>query len=230
MQIWHPFILGILISGCGNSQEKTGETVLFRSDKLNIKLVQIYTDMPLHYYGLSHEIWCQSPQTSELRYHEMDQGWDRFSTSTISEPGQSPSRETKQKALSKAATAGAQRLHVINNEIVAYADGEFFTVTFDGCKFHSVWSARDIPLDMVIPVESSPYCQNEKCPSWANFRDDRSITYSDIKIDVSSKGISFLAHSKGLRGGKVAVTSRDAGLHWEVVSGTTNITPKNTPP
>ena len=230
MRIWHPFILAILISGCSNSQEKTGENILFHSDKLNIKLIQIYTDMPWHYYGLSHEIWCQSPQTSELNYHGIDRGWNRLGSSSISEPGQSPSRETRQKVLSKAATAGTQHLHVINDETVAYADGEFFRVTFDGCISFSSWSARNIPLDMVIPLENSPYCLGGKCLPEANFWGDRKVTYSDIQIDVTSKNISFLADSKGLIGGKVLVTSKDAGMHWDVVSETTDITHKHPTP
>jgi hypothetical protein len=212
----------MLISGCGNSQEKTGESVLFRSDRLNIKLVQMYTDMPWHYYGLSHEIWCQSPQTSELNYHGIDRGWNRFSSSSISEPGPSPSRETRQQALSKAATAAIQHLHVINDEIVAYADGEFFAVTFDGCTSFSSWSARNIPLDVVIPLENSPYCPSGKCPPEANFWGDRNVTYSDIQIDITSKNISFHAHSKGIIGGKVVVTSKDAGMHWKVVRKSIN--------
>lgn len=216
MRIWHIYILAILISGCGNSQEKTGEATLFHSDKLNIKLVQIYTNMPWHYYGLSHEIWCQSPQTSELNYYGIDRGWNRFGASSISEPGQSPSRETKQIVLNKAATTGAQHLHVINDEIVAYADGEFFRATFDGCESFSSWSARTIPLEMVIPLENSPYCIGGKCPPEANFWGDRNVTYSDIQIDITSKNISFHAHSKGLIGGKVVVSSKDAGMHWEV--------------
>jgi hypothetical protein len=201
-----------------------GETTLFHSDKLNIKLIQIYTDMPWHYYGLSHEVWCQSPQTSELNYHGIDRGWNRLSSSSISEPGQSPSRETKQTVLNKAATAGARHLHVINDEIVAYADGEFFRVTFDGCISFSSWSARNIPLDMVIALENSPYCLGGKCPPEANFWGDRNVTYSDIQIDVASKNISFLAHSKGLIGGKVVVTSKDAGMHWAVTKEPPKVT------
>ncbi len=224
MRVWPTYILAILISGCGNSQEKTGEATLFRSDKLNIKLVQIYTDMPWHYYGLSHEIWCQSPQTAESNYGESERGWKRLGFSTISEPGQSPSRETKRRALDKATSEGSLHLHVINDEIFAYADGENFTVTFDGCKDFSYWRARNIPLDMIIPLENSPYCLGGKCPPEANFWGDRNVTYSDIQIDVTSKNISFHAHSKGLIGGKVVVTSKDAGMHWEAVKEPTTTT------
>lgn len=226
MRVWHTYILAILVSGCSNSQEKTGEAILLRSDKLNIKLVQIYTDMPWHYYGLTHKIWCQSPQTAELNYHGIDRGWNLFSSSSISEPGQSPSLESKRNVLSKAATEGKQHLHVVNDEIVAYAEGELFTVTFDGCKNFSYWSARDIPLDMIIPLENSPYCPGGRCPPEANLWGDRNVTYSDILIDVTSKHISFLAYSKGLIGGKVAVTSKDAGMHWKVKpANTTHKTP-----
>jgi hypothetical protein len=77
---------------------------------------------------------------------------------------------------------------------------------------------------MVIPLENSPYCLNGKCLPEANFWGDRHVTYSDIQIDVSSKDISFLAHSKGLVGGKVVVISKDAGMHWAVTKESTKVT------
>jgi hypothetical protein len=228
MRIWYILILSMLISGCGNSREKTGEAALFHSDNLNIKLVQIYTDMPWHYYGLSHEIWCQSPQTSDLNYREIDRGWTQFSGSSISEPGQSPSREIKQNVLNKATSEASRNLHVINEHIFAYSDGEHFTITFDACRSFLTWSAKEIPSDLIVPLENSPYCLNGNCPSYANFLDARSISYSDVHVDEATRKVSFLAQSKAFLNGQITIASEDAGVHWKVVSAPSK-SPRNNP-
>ena len=200
MRSWHLFILGALISGCGNSHERTGESTLFHSGKLNVKLVQIYTAMPWHYYGLSHEVWCQSPQTAELDSPEIERGWSLLGRSSISEPGQSPSDETKRGALSKAATEGAQHLHVLSENAVVFAEGDVFAVSFDGCQHVSFWNASDA----------------------------YNVTYTDIQLNSFTKEFSFVAHSTVYKNGKLLVTTKDAGMHWEVAKEPTTAT-HNTP-
>lgn len=205
----------LFLSACGTSHDKTGEAVLIDSEQLKVKVVQIYDDMPWHYYGLKHEIWCQSPKTMDMALGQVERGWNVLSHSILSEPGQSPSDAIKKKSLDAATMEAKKHLRVINDEIVAYGNNGIFTMSIDACQRFFIWSSWVLPADSVVQADKPKYCKEGEC-QWENFKGDNEISYSDIRIDTTSKNISFHARSKAFKDGELLVQSEDGGRHWGV--------------
>ena len=213
MRIWTTILLSLLLSACGTSHDKTGEAVLVDTGKLKIKVVQIYDDMPWHYYGLVHELWCQSPKTMDKALVRVEKGWDVISPQILSEPGQSPSAATKKKALDAASQEARKHLQIISDEIIAYENRGILTMSINGCQNFLVWNGWDLPEEKVIQSEKKQCPKDLKCP-WENFNGENQITYSEIKADAASKTVSFRAHSKAFKNGDLLVRSEDGGRHW----------------
>ena len=207
----------VLLSSCSSNHERTGEAVLFDSGKIKVVVVQLYVDMPWHYYGLRHEVWCKSESTADMQLGRMDKGWNILGTSGVSEPGQSPSKAAKKKALDAAVLEQQKQLRILDDETIVQAGGGILTVTFDGCKTFSVWNGWDLPEELIIQVAKSQNCVNNRCP-WENYAGYRQISFSNISVDTHSKHISFVARSKGLRDGELLISSVDAGRRWVVAS------------
>ena len=207
-------LLGLMfLTSCGSSHERTGEAVLFDSGKLKLVVVQIYEDMPWHYYGLRHEVWCKTAKTADMQLGRMDKGWNIIGTSGVSEPGQYPTNAAKKKALDAAALEQKKQLRVLNEETIVQAGGGILTVTFNGCKSFSIWNGWELPEGLVIQAAKSQNCVNNRCP-WENYAGDRQITFSNINVDTQAKHISFLARSKAFRDGELLISSVDAGRRW----------------
>ena len=203
----------LFLSACWSSHDKTGEIMIFESDKLKVKVVQIYEDMPWHYYGLTHQIWCQSPATMDMAWGGIERGWNRIERSGISKPGQSPSRELKKNTLDVAVLDASKHLQVIGNEVIVFANNGRFTITINGCKEFSTWIAWSLHADEIVQAEKPKYCKEGDC-QWENFKGDNEISYTDIKIDGAAKKISFRAHSKAFKEGDQLVQSDDGGIRW----------------
>lgn len=215
MRISTMIIILLLLSACGTSHDKTGEVMLLNSDKLKVKVVQIYKNVPLSYYGLTHEIWCQSPNTMDIVLGRNEKGWNHLGYSGITEPGQSPSKEIQKKALDAAVQDANQKLRIINDQVIIFSDHGITTVTINGCKSFSTWNGWDLPEGRVVQAVKPSYCKESKC-QWENFRGDNEISFTDIQIDAKSKNISFRAHSKAFKDGDLLVQSADGGIHWAV--------------
>lgn len=207
------FFTSLCLTACGSSHDKTGEALLFQSDKLKIKLVQIYDDMPWHYYGLTHQIWCQTPATMAMSMGGIEKGWNRISYSGISVPGQSPSREIKKKALDAAERDARKHLQLTENGAVVYASSGSFAITLNGCESFLTWVAWSLPTDKVIQADKPKYCKEGEC-QWENFKGDNEISYTDIKFEADLKKISFRAHSAAFKEGDQLVQTEDGGMHW----------------
>lgn len=188
--------------------------MIFESDKLKVKVVQIYDDIPLSYYGLTHHIWCQSPATIDMAWGGIEKGWNEIAKSGIGEPGQSPSKDVQKKALDAAVMDANKHLQVISDETILFESYGMFTITFNGCEKFYTWNGWTLPEEMVIQNEKKSQCPKDiKCP-WENFRGENQITYSEIKTDVASKTVSFRAHSKAFKEGDLLVRSEDGGFNW----------------
>lgn len=210
-------LLALVYTSCLPSHKKTGEFELYKSKDFRVVVVQIYEAMPWHYYGLTHQVWCQSPKTMEMNWQGIDGGWNRIGYSTLSIPGQSPTKETRRKGLD--AAVAEESIHVIDRETIVRTIPNSLSISFDGCAHFSEWSARHVPKDSVARVLIPAYCQagNNECPWWEDtFRGDRQILISDISIDPRARTISFRAQSKAFKDKTLRVVSKDAGVNWEI--------------
>ena len=207
----------MILSSCSSSRERTGESVLFDSGKIKVVVVQFYEDMPWHYYGLRHEVWCKSESTADMQRGVMDRGWNMIGYSGVSEPGQSPTNATKKKSLDAAVLEQKKQLVFLDEETIVQAGGGILTVTFNGCKSFSIWNGWELPEQLVIQAAKSQNCVNNHCP-WENYAGERQISFSNINVDTHSKHISFLARSKGFRDGELLISSVDAGRRWLVAN------------
>lgn len=190
--------------------------MLYDFADLKIKVVQIYEDMPWHYYGLRHELWCQSSETMDVSLAEMEKGWIPIGTALLNEPGQSPSSEIRKRALDDAAAIAQGQLQIINKETVVFVQTGLLQVYFNGCggRGSLQWNGWQLSEDMIDAVKRSGNCVSGNCP-WENFEGDREITFTDIQVDSAAKSVSFQAHSKAFKGGILSASSK-VGEAWHI--------------
>jgi len=204
-----------LLASCGNSRDITGEAMVFDSGNLKLKVVQIYTSMPGHYYGITHEVWCQSVNTANMDLVGLDEGWNVFHPSGVSIPGQTPSDAVRKIALEQAVEDAKIGLQISNDETLLIAANGLLTVTFDGCKSLSKWNGWQLPKEWINQVTKSKNCKDGVCP-WENFNGDREIKFADIQVDANSQKLSFRVHSKAFKDGALRV-SHYSGQGWDVI-------------
>lgn len=200
-------IILALYASCIPTHEKTGEVEIFRSKDIKVVVIQRYEAMPWHYYGLTHEVLCQTPKTNGLKL---------IAGSPVSIPGQGPSKEVRKSGLE--AAAARESIKIIDSETIVSLAPDRFSVSFDLCQNFSNWNSRNISTDDVVQVQKPRYCRDgdNYCPWWVEtFSGDNQISFSIVKINPQARTISFLAHSKALKGGELRVSSVDGGRSWQ---------------
>lgn len=188
--------------------------MVFDSENLKLKVVQTYTSMPGHFYGVTHEVWCQSFNTANMNLVGVDEGWNVFHPSGVRIPGQTPTDAAKKAALKQAVEEAKKGLQISNEETLLIAANGLLTVTFDGCKSLSQWNGWQLPKEWINQATESQYCKDGDCP-WENFNGVREIKFTDIQVDPNSQKLAFRVHSKAFKDGDLRV-SHISGKDWDV--------------
>lgn len=205
-------------AGCAPSYERTGERALPSPRGVELAVVQVHVNIPLHYVGLHHTVVCRSPGTAAAPGNPKDgvaPGWATVGHLANLDGGDQ-SIAGKQRALARAEALARESL-ALGPGWIAWR-GNILNLTFDGC---ATWR-RLVPAEVLAPeevdVSSNKHpCEPRHCMQLV-FQFNHPVSFHNVRVDRSGR-ITLRMRSTALRGSSERrVESRDGGKTWQVLS------------
>lgn len=206
-------------------RELLGEVSFYNDGTVELKVVKIFENLPLHYVGPHWSVACKSPKTahfSEWKYDLIDAGWNRapYSNYLIEMSNSDGSVE--------AVAEKAKKAYYFQNNVLIVLSGTGVYFSLDQCNSFVGWDVlRNLPKEIV--VGSTP--EFEKCerdredaakknfpPAYGDcayfkFAGSNQPSFDEI---VSENGkISFRMSARALEEA-VKIESLDSGKTWQV--------------
>jgi len=208
------------------SRKKMGEVTFHQDANLELKVISIFENLPMHFRGTRLSVACKSKNTNDLpevHFDMIEKGWKRMPDSVLL----SQKREDPIESLAEVARKYYQ---VMGAMTVTVTDNMYFSVSFDGCKSFATWMLMDhLPKSMI--VDSTP--ESDNCEA-QKIKDQKAglQTYGDCEyfkfteantpefslVSASDDGrASFVLASKSLRDQQpVKIETQDFGKTWQI--------------
>jgi hypothetical protein len=138
---------------------KLAEATFYKDNNIELKVILVHENLPLHYVGNSYSVACQSKNTAspatndeyELKTHYIEAGWNLVPGAYL---GQALGDDSN--LVLKGLVEEAKKLHLVKDEMTVVALGDTgIKMSFDGCRTFSSWEIKNsIPSDLII--ETTP--------------------------------------------------------------------------
>ena len=197
----------VLVSACSPSTRILDEALIYQGPQFQLKLVRYFQDIPLSYTGEVFFVQCSSAQTRNSPAQKtQDAGWRSLGSGGA----------IGSKSAAEVAARERRNYFVIDDKTLVWI-GTGVNVSFDACGGFHAWYPTALAEDVITPVAKPDYCKPRGAADCRqnDFMGDREPRFDEIAV-TSSGGISFIVHSKAIRGGKsVRVRSSDFGKTWQ---------------
>lgn len=211
----------LYLKNCTIHYEKLGESTIFESKNIHLKVVTRHEHLPLHYIGDAYSLICQSDNTinfPERKSEFIPKGWTAIPAPTLA-----CSIENGIKCDHKTLAEEAKKsVSVFDNSTVVVITHNGLSISFDNCKTFAKWDLSNIPRDNHInrtaEFEKCQERQNDVTNGDAcwdlNFIEENKPKYSDIQV-IAPGNITFSFESEALKKQKkLKFTSTDFGKTW----------------
>ncbi len=203
--------------------EKVGEVSFYNRESVELKLVRIFENLPLHFVGNTHQVLCKSPRTLGASGHPkyfIEAGWKQIPTSTLIFD-----RTEKDGALESLAER-AKKVYFFQNKalVILTETGIYFSV--DQCSSIMNW---DTLRNLSKEIKVTPTPEYEKCLKqreentkkglanygtcdYFNFSYPNQPIFDEIVVETGK--ISFRMTAKALKS-PLKIVSMDSGKTWQ---------------
>lgn len=198
----------ILLSACGNPDQRLDEYVFYDGPQIKLKVVRYYRNIPFNYLGEHAIVMCQSENTREsISYSEEDSGWRTLGAKDVQ-----GSRNAKEAALR------VKDDYAVLDDQTLIGKINVFNISFDACGHFTHWDPSRLPQAMIDPAEKPDSCAPNGPADcrYHDFEGKRAPQYEQIR--VAGKGqVSFTVASPAFKGvERLHVTTRNNGAVWHV--------------
>lgn len=212
-----------------------GEETFYKDENIELKVVLIHENLPLHYVGNSYSVACQSQNTkgslpndeAEWKFDLIAKDWNRVPDALLGNGMGSDNN-----AVLRSLVAEAKKTYLVFDKMTfAFIAGSRIVVTFDGCGTFRSWAlAKDLPADL-LPASTPEF---EKCVelqkgfglsataahgncALSKFSGENKPIFQDIV--ASSKGYAAFQVNSQVFGdqGPLTVETSDFGKTWQTV-------------
>ena len=212
--------------------DKLGEISFYKDVNMELKVVLIHENLPLHYVGNSYSVACQSQNTKapsndeyELKFYRIDSGWNRVPDAYL---GNGLGNDSNSLLKNLADEAKKSYLVKDKNTLVVLTNPNVH-ISFDGCRTFKDWVLKDnLSKDLII--ESTP--EFEKCVEQQKKDKEQGFTSygdcSDLKLTGNGLPVfqNVVANDNGHASFKVSssvfknnqivdVQTNDFGKTWQ---------------
>jgi hypothetical protein len=199
-------------------RELLGEVTFYKDKDLELKVVKIFENLPLHYVGNHWSVACKSVKTAtkpEWKFDLIEAGWNRapYSTYLIDSGRNDDSIE--------AVAAAAKKAYYREKDVFIILSGTGIHFSFDLCYSFVGWDAlQNFPKE----IEVSPTPEYEKCLKQTGLKNPQTCDYFNFaqanqptfdEIVAENGKISFRMTAKALKA-PLKITSQDFGKTWQV--------------
>ncbi|GMQ89217.1 MAG: hypothetical protein BMS9Abin09_0682 [Gammaproteobacteria bacterium] len=204
----HIIALSVLLTACGNPNQRLDEYVFYDGPQFRLKVVRYYRNIPFNQLGERAVVMCRSVNTAKFPAHDQqDAGWRMLGA----EDAQG-SKNAKEAALTV-----KDGYEVIGDHTLA-GKVNVFNISFDACGHFISWDPRRLPQVMIDPVKKPDSCAPNGPADcrYYDFEGDRAPRYE--QIHVAGKGqVSFTASSPTFRNVEsLRVQTSNNGVVWHV--------------
>lgn len=214
-------VAAALVAACGPLYETTAHRALPAVHGMELKLVQVFEQLPPHVANLRHSVICRSPATARLRgdaENGVPPGWALVgSLADVVDPDPTPSAQRR--ALDEAEVLARQSL-LDGPGWLAWDTGYRLDVTLDRC---ATWArfrpAESLPLREIDTAQARFKCEPLDCAGIA-MELTHPMSIRDLRVDLPRGGapgrIAFTVESRALAGdGLRHVESLNGGRSWK---------------
>lgn len=212
-----------------------GEDSFYKDENIELKVVLIHENLPLHYVGNSYSIACQSQNTkgslpndeAEWKFDLIEKDWNRVPDAHLGN-----GMGSDKNAVLRSLVAEAKKTYLVFDKMTfAFIAGTRLVVTFDGCGTFRSWAlAKDLPAELLPSTTpefekcmelqkgfglSAATIQGNCVPS--KFSGENKPVFQDIV--ASSKGYAAFQVNSQVFGdrGPLTVETSDFGKTWQTV-------------
>lgn len=230
----------LLALGYGFSQltprsMKLGEVIFYNDNNIELKVILVHENIPLHYVGNRYSVACKSPYTRspspadayELKTYFIEEGWNLL-------PGVYLGNglgDNKDAVLSSLADEANKHIFVKDTQTVVVLDTMDVRASFDGCRSFVTWNGKENIPDEVI-ASSTPefdecvaYQKKNKEMNLPSYGDCADMKFAGTNVpeftDVtasSAGNLSFRLTSGAIIGRKSPLfETKNFGKTWELL-------------
>lgn len=141
-----------------------GEDTFYKDEYIELKVVLMHENLPLHYVGNSYSVACHSQNTkgslpndeAEWKFDLIEKDWNRVPDAHLGNAVGSD-----KDAVLKSLVAEAKKTYIVFDKMTfAFTAGTRLVVSFDGCATFRSWDlAKDLPAEL-LPSTTPEF---EKC-------------------------------------------------------------------
>jgi len=200
--------LCILLTACGNPNQRLDEYVFYDGPQFSLKVVRYYRNIPFNQLGEHAVVMCQSENTTEFPAHEQqDSGWRMLGAGDVQ-----GSRTAKEAALRM-----KDDYEVLDDQTLI-AKINVFNISFDACGHFTNWDPGRLPRALINPREKPDSCAPDGPADcrYYDFEGERAPRYEQIRVTGNGQ-VSFTARSPTFKGVELLhVQTRNNGAVWHV--------------
>lgn len=213
---------------------KLAEATFYKDNNIELKVILIHENIPLHYVGNSYSVACQSKNTIspapndayELKTFHMNDNWNLVPGAYLGNGKGDNQDQVLQDLVSE-----AKRLHLVKDEMTVVALGHTgISTSFDGCRSFISWNLKEnIPKDLVIkttPEYESCLVEQKKDAemNYPSYRDCADLKFVGTNAPIfenitgSDDGsLSFSVSSGAFADGQTLdFETKDFGKNWQI--------------
>lgn len=210
-----PLLVSLLLSGCGNPNQRLDEYVFYEGPHIQLKVVRYYRNIPFNYLGEQAVVMCRSENTAHIQADDpQDAGWRIL--------GAGSGHESK---TARQAAAAVSPDYEIRGKDILISKQTVLNVSFDACGHFINWDPGRLPEAMIDRVEKPDSCAPDGPADcrYLDFEGDRAPRYEQIRVTGTDK-VSFTVRSSAFRGiESLRVRSGNNSAIWHVQTTSLNI-------